>query len=83
MPIMYLTVEQSFVEQVNSCLKEINSDRVHMTMSATDIAREALSVYQWFVKKTALGYAVVAINRDLTQLVQVCTPHVPARKPLI
>ena len=52
-------------------------------MSATDIAKEALSVYQWFVKQTALGYAVVAINRDLTQLVQVCTPHVPARKPLI
>lgn len=83
MPIMYLTVEQSFVEQVNSCLKEINSVRVHIGMSATDIAREALSVYQWFVKQIALGYAVVAINRDLTQLVQVCTPYVPARKPLI
>ncbi len=52
-------------------------------MSINDIGREALAVYKWFVEQTAHGYAVVAVNRDLTQLVQVSTPHVPARQPLI
>lgn len=83
MPIIRLTVEQTFVDYINQSLKEINSDRVYMAMNIHQIAREALAVYKWFVEQTAHGYAVVSVNRDLTELVQVCTPHVPAKEPRI
>ena len=82
MPEIRLQVDESIIKSINDKLKSINSGTGGgATLSANDIAREALSVYKWAVEQTDAGRAVVATDKDLSQLVQIATPNLPAKVP--
>jgi len=76
-----LDVPQSYVDEVNHGLNQINDHFI--SLNANDIGREALSVYRWAVEQVRLGRAVVSVNRDMDALVQIETPHLPAREPSV
>ena len=72
-------VDPSVVGSINDDLYTINGTR--RDLSANDIGREAVAVYKWVVEQTRAGRAVVAADKELSQLVQIATPNLPARNP--
>lgn len=82
MPEIRLEVPQSIIDSINEKLRQINgrspSDKA---LSANDVAREALAVYKWAVEQTNQGYAVVSANANRDPVVQIATPHLPAKVP--
>jgi hypothetical protein len=72
-------VDPSVVGSINDDLNTINGTR--RDLSANDIGREAVAVYKWVVEQTRAGRAVVAADKELSQLVQIATPNLPARNP--
>lgn len=82
MPQIRLDVSDSLIESINKAIREINGRRgQEASLSPNDIAREALAVYKWAVEQVRDGYAVVAVNSDRDPVVQIETPHLPARAP--
>lgn len=82
MPEIRLDVPQSIIDSINESLRDINgrspSDK---PLSANDVTREALAVYKWAVEQVREGYAVVSANSDRSPVVQIATPHLPAKAP--
>jgi hypothetical protein len=81
MPELRLQVDPSILGSINAGLKSINGTQNEL--SANDIGREALAVYKWVVEQTSAGRAVVATDKDLSQLVQIATPNLPAKNPTL
>lgn len=82
MPEIRLEVPQSIIDSINEDLREINGrSSSEKPLTANDVAREALAVYKWAVEQTKGGYAVVSANSQRSPVVQIATPHLPARVP--
>jgi len=81
MPELRLQVDPSILGSINAGLKNINGTQ--RDLSANDIGREALAVYKWVVEQTSAGRAVVAADKNLSQLVQIATPNLPAKDPTL
>ena len=82
MPELRLQVDPSVLSNINDGLRKINGSS-QRDLSANDIGREALAVYKWVVEQTNAGRAVVAADKDLSQLVQIATPNLPAKDPTL
>ena len=81
MPELRFQVDSSVLGSINDGLNTINGTQ--RDLSANDIGREALAVYKWVVEQTRAGRSVVAADKDLSQLVQIATPNLPARNPTL
>jgi hypothetical protein len=82
MPEIRLEVPQSVIDAINDNLRQINGrSSTDKPLSANDVAREALAVYKWAVEQTNEGYAVVSANANRAPVVQIATPHLPAKVP--
>lgn len=83
MPELRLQVDASTLDSINKSLQDINGSTGRPNLTANDIGREALAVYKWVLDQTQAGKAVVATDKNLSQLVQIATPNLPARGPSI
>lgn len=83
MPEIRLDLDAATLKSINDNLKSINATPDSPALSANDVGREALSVYKWVVEQTKAGKAVVATDKDLSKLVQIATPNLPARNPTV
>lgn len=91
MPELRLQVDESILKSINDNLKAIHqgmkgADSGPLSsgpLSANDIGRDALAVYKWVVEQTLSGRAVVAADKELSELKQITTPYIPARSPQI
>jgi hypothetical protein len=82
MPEIRLDVPQAIIDSINDKLRRINGrSESDKGLTANDVAREALAVYKWAVEQTDEGYAVVSANANRDPVVQIATPHLPARVP--
>lgn len=81
MPELRLDVPQQVLDTINDKLNRINEYPAGTRLSANDIGREALAVYKWVLDQTDDGLAIVAASADSKPVVQITTPHLPARRP--
>jgi hypothetical protein len=81
MPELRLDVPQSVIDLINEKLRKINADPSRKPLSANDIGREALAVYNWAVDQTSEGLAVVSSDKSRAPVVQIATPNIPGRAP--
>lgn len=82
---VHLRLDDDFVNAINQGLKTIRGratkHRADKALTATEIAREALSVYRWVIEQTAADRAVVAADKDRQLISQFATPNLPALAP--
>jgi hypothetical protein len=81
MALLHLIVPDAVVEGINRDIAIIHAGTPGApAMSANDIGREALAVYQWVVSQISAGNMVVATNADKTKFTAMETPALPFRK---
>lgn len=78
MALLHLIVPDAVVESINRDLAIIHAGTPGVpAMSANDIGREALAVYQWVVSQRSAGNRVVATNAEKTKFSAMQTPMLP------
>lgn len=82
MPQIDLFLPQSILDEFNDNIRKIHYRHSESKpLSANDICKEALAVYNWAVEQMADGYAVVSMNQNREIITQISTPNLPARAP--
>lgn len=77
-----IIVNERLIDEVNYKLRVING-HAPVKLSAADVMKEAICVYDWILEQIMAGRAVVSVNKDLNDLVQIKTPYIPAEPPKV
>lgn len=77
MPELRLQVSQSVIDSINDKLRIINNDPNRPPLTANDIGREALAVYNWAVDQNGQGFRVVSVDKNRTPVIQIATDSIP------
>lgn len=77
-----IIVNERLIDDINYKLRVING-HVPANLSAADVIKEAVCVYDWILDQIIAGRAVVSVTKDLNDLIQINTPHIPAEPPKV